>query len=435
MSIEQITGTVLRPGDGAYAEAASVYAGTGTPTLIVRPRSAQDVAHAIGYARAESLVVSIRSGGHSGLAHSTNDGGLVIDLRDLSVIAVDGTRVSIGGGATWGAIAAALRDHGLALSSGDTLSVGVGGLTLGGGFGWLVRQYGLAIDSLVGAEVVTAAGEILDASETDSPELFWAIRGGGGNFGVVTRFDFEAHPLEGVVFGTITYPADDLEPVLRRWRNVMREAPEALNSTFLALPSFGPDVPPSAQVLVCFSGTDEAAALAVYEPLLVGSTSHDILARPYTEVLDEAHPPEGVLFENNNALARVLDDDTIAGLVRGYSAIGSGVLMIRSLGGAFGRVGSDATAFAHRDAEALVITAGFIPPEEEGQGRARFRRAWDGEFAPHLHGAYGNFLGTDDVATVERICLPATLQRLRSVKAQYDPENVFARNQNVPPGE
>ena len=427
-----ISGSIVRPGDDEYAAASTVYGGVGEPALIVRVDSVDDVVAAVGYARDESLQLSVRSGGHSGSGHSTHTGGLVIDLRALRSIDVEGTTVRVGGGATWGEIAAALEPHGLALTSGDTLSVGVGGLTLGGGFGWMVRGYGLALDSLVAAEVVLASGEVVAASRTENPDLFWALRGGGGNYGVVTSFVFDAHPVAGVVFGSITYPREQLGETLRLYRDTMRGAPERLNATFLAFPDFGPDGPPGVQVVVCWEGTDEGAARAAYEPLLAGSTSHDIGVRAYKDALDEAHPPEGVVFANDNGFVANLTDAVIDDLVTAYRAIGAGVLMLRSLGGAFARVAPEATAFAHRDAEVLVITAGFINPAEEAEGKARFRRAWAG-FAPHTAGTYGNFLEIADDASVARMYPPTTLERLRSLKRQYDPANLFRLNQNVAP--
>ncbi|MDX6372606.1 MAG: hypothetical protein QOD98_1594, partial [Nocardioidaceae bacterium] len=187
---------VLRPGDEGYDEAAKVFFATGRPALVVRPRGADEVVAAVRYAVREDLAVAVRSGGHSGLGHGTNTGGMVIDLDHLDTVEVlDGRRVRVGGGATWGRVAAALDPHGLGLTSGDTRDVGVGGLTLGGGIGWMVRKHGLAVDNLVGARVVTADGRLLVASAHENPDLFWGLRGGGGNFGVVVDFDFLAQPV------------------------------------------------------------------------------------------------------------------------------------------------------------------------------------------------------------------------------------------------
>ena len=190
-------GTVIRPGDSEWESARRFHSGIGEPAAVIRAASVDDVRGAVRYAAAERLDVMVRGGGHS--AWGGVPGGLTLDLSALDAVEVDGTRVRVGGGAIWGGVAHALAERGLGLSSGDTASVGVGGLTLGGGIGWMVRAWGLAADQLVGAQLVTARGDVVEVTETSHPELLWALRGGGGNFGVVTRFDFEAHPLDGVV--------------------------------------------------------------------------------------------------------------------------------------------------------------------------------------------------------------------------------------------
>ena len=212
---------VLRPGDDGYDDAARAFFATGRPAVVVRPGDPDEVATALRHAVRHDLAVSVRSGGHSPLGHSTNTGGMVIDLAHLDAVEVldaDRRLVRVGGGATWGKVSAALDPHGWALTAGDTADVGVGGLTLGGGIGWLVRRYGLAVDNLVGARVVTADGRLVTASADEHPDLFWALRGGGGNFGVVVDFDFVAQPVSTVHYGMITYQVDDPADLLRRWR-------------------------------------------------------------------------------------------------------------------------------------------------------------------------------------------------------------------------
>jgi FAD/FMN-containing dehydrogenase len=209
----------LRQGDDGYQNAARTFFATGWPALVVRLRGPREVAAALAHAARDDLAISVRSGGHSPLGHSTNNGGMIIDLTHLDHVQVLDARrrlVRVGGGATWGQVAKALDPHGWALTSGDTADVGVGGLTLGGGIGWLVRRYGLAIDNLVAVRIVTADGRLLTASSDEHPELFWALRGGGGNFGVAVDFDFLAQSVSAVHFGAVTYRLDDPGDLIAR---------------------------------------------------------------------------------------------------------------------------------------------------------------------------------------------------------------------------
>jgi FAD/FMN-containing dehydrogenase len=432
--IDRFAGSILEPGSAEYPEAATAYGVLGSPALVVRPSSAAAVAAAIGYARAQGLPVSVRSGGHS--PFSTNDGGMVIDLRDIRDVEVlDEDRVRVGGGAVWGDVARALQPHALALSSGDTYSVGVGGLTLGGGIGWMVRQHGLAFDSLREAEVVLPSGAVVTASATAEPELFWALRGGGGNFGVVTRFTFQAHPLAGVVAGSIDVDPTRLADTLRGWRDVMRRSPEELNSTVVAMPAFGPEMPAATQVLVCFGGDDVDAAMSAIRPLLAlpGVRGNDVTAKAYVEVLEEPPPPPAAMrMVDHNGFARDVDDGLITRLTTAHAAFGAAVLMVRYLRGAYNRVPADATALAYRDAEAFVVSAAFLPPEAPDEAERRIRDGW-AAVADEVTGAYGNFSPHPDPEVLTRMYPPATVERLRAAKRRYDPENVLAYNHNIVP--
>lgn len=427
-------GEIVQPESPGYSDAATSYGVLGSPALVLRPSSTADVAAAILYARSEDLIISVRSGGHS--MFGTNDGGVVIDLGGIrGVEFLSGNLVRVGSGAVWGDVAQSLRPHELAVSSGDTYSVGVGGLTLGGGVGWMVRQHGLAIDSLVEAEVVLATGEVVTTNTEVEPDLFWALRGGGGNFGVVTRFTFQAHPLSGVVFGSIEFDPSTLEQTLRGWRDVMREAPEELNSTFLAMPPMGPDAPAAMSILALYAGVDDARADAAIEPLLTlpGVTASDLSAKAYADVLDEPHSPEGeVTIVDNNTFASDFSDELIAALSSAQTELGSAVLMIRYLRGAFNRVHPDATAVAWRDAEVLIISAAFLPPRAPESDQQRVHELW-ATLADYTGGKYGNFTTRTGAETLGLMYPPATARRLRSIKRVYDPDNVFARNQNIVP--
>jgi len=429
-------GRILLDGDEGFA-AASYPAGA--PAVVVRPESVADVAAALAYARENDLAVSVRSGGHSGGTWSSRSGGVDIDMSGFADIDVDGTTVTVGTGATWGVVAATLGDHGLALSSGDNKSVGVGGLTLGGGVGWLVRQYGLALDSLLSARLVSATGELVTASADENPDLFWAIRGGGGNFGVAIDFTFRAHPLTGIVHGVITFDGADLGAILRGYRDALRGAPEELNVTFMLWPPMGPDMPGGPQLHVVYAAPDEAAAMEAAAPLLAipGVSGHYIQLKAYADALEDPHPPEPgaptPVVVGSNGWVQTLSDEVIDAIVMTMDATGDGgVLMIRYVGGAFNRVDPDATAVAWRDAEALVISFAFLPPDADAAAIALVDEAWAGTGAL-THGTYGNFLGYAGERAVSLMYPPPVRDRLAAIKYRWDPQNLFSQNQNIAP--
>jgi FAD/FMN-containing dehydrogenase len=337
----------------------------------------------------------------------------------------------VGGGATWGRVAAALDPLGWGISAGDTSSVGVGGLTLGGGVGWMVRRDGLAIDNLVGARVVTADGRLLTASAHENPDLFWALRGGGGNFGVVVDLDFRAQPAGTVRFGRVTYRLDDPVDLLRRWRDVMRSAPEELSSTLALLPRV-PGTPPTAAVVLCHAGDDTTASAV--EPLLgIGTvTDRRISSCRYATILEDAEPPDGVRLVLRNALVRTLDDAVLAAVARCHAGRVPTAIAVRSLGGAFGRVPAEATAFAHRDAEAMVVGLLVVPSATTDAEIGRALVPWRAVAARGV-GTYTNFQGSATAADVAAAYPPRTYARLSAVKHAYDPGNRFARNHNIVP--
>ncbi|WP_431279916.1 FAD-binding oxidoreductase [Leifsonia poae] len=286
-------GDIIEPGDTEYEAASRTVLAAGSPVYVLRPASVADVQAAVRFAADAGLVLSVRGGGHSFPGFGTNDGGVVIDLSrlaDVEIVDDASHLVRVAGGATWGVVAAALAPRGLAISSGDTKSVGVGGLTLSGGIGWKVRKYGLALDSVVAAEVVTADGELVRATAREHPELFWAIRGGGGNFGVVTAFEFTAHPTTSVFFGTIAFPAAEAATVLPAWAEYLRTAPEELTSVADFANPFagGPDAPVA--IHVAFDGDDpELAAQAIDLIRWLGTVVADeIELRPYADILVDA---------------------------------------------------------------------------------------------------------------------------------------------------
>jgi FAD/FMN-containing dehydrogenase len=441
MSLDEtdLTAEVVRPGDDGYDDAARVFFANGRPALVVRPRDPEEVAATLRYAVRHDLAVSVRSGGHSPLGHSTNTDGMVIDLARLAAVEVldaDRRLVRVGGGATWGAVAAGLDPHGWALTSGDTSDVGVGGLTLGGGMGWMVRRHGLAVDNLVGARMVTADGELVSASADQHPDLFWALRGGGGNFGVVVDFDFVAQEVGAVHFGTITYRVGDPADLLRRWRDAMRSAPEELSSTLAVMPQL-PDAPRSANVLLCYAGAPGSAvtdADAAIEPLLeLGTvTAASISERRYSEILEDAQHPPGVRLVTRNTMVPTLGDEVIEAIVRLSGGPGPVVVAVRSLGGAFARVAADATAFAHRDAEAMVVGLRILPATATEADVDQSLVPWR-DVAALGTGTYVSFQGSATAEDVAAAYPPATYARLAAVKRCYDPDNLFALNLNIEP--
>lgn len=423
---------VLLPGDAGFEAVRPAYLGAGDPAVIIRPATPEQVADALRLAREHGLTVSVRSGGHGAKAFPNPD-GLVIDMAAFDDIEVraDGT-VRVGTAATWGEVAEALAPHGLVVTSGDTRDVGIGGLTLGGGMGWLVRAVGLTIDILDAVELVAADGRQLTASAESEPELFWALRGGGGNFGVATHFTFRPAALPAVVGGSIQLALDDLARVLRTWRDVMRAAPDELSVTFLALPAMQPDAAPTAQLLVCFAGDDEASAQAAIAPLLAlpGVVGSDIARRPYLDLVQEAMAPPPVLMVGGNGFAD-FDDAVIAdyaAAVTGFA--GPTVASVRYLGGAFARVAPDATAFAIRDREVMLFRVAFLPPDAAPGLVAAAEAPWAPMHA-HITSTYGNFVEHGDPSQLPLLYPPATLERLRAVKRAFDPENLLARNHNI----
>lgn len=425
------------PGDVGYDDAARVMFAEGSPALIMRPFTRGEVADALLHARRNGLEIAVRSGGHGLLGHGTSNGGVVLDLErldDVSVLNVDRRLVRIGGGATWGQVDRVLRPLGWAISSGDTADVGVGGLTLGGGFGWLLRRHGLAIDNLVAARVVLADGTLVTTSSTQHPELFWALRGGGGNFGVVVDFDFLAAEVATVHFGEIAYQPSEEIDLLTGWRDVMRRACVDVTSSIMLVPAVGGGEP-SAMVRVYVAGHDAADADRAIEPFLgLGRvTRATIEERPYGDLLETgAAPPPGLRMVGLNTLVNELDAAVLEAVHHFRRTTPTTAVVLRSLGGAYGEVPCDATAFAHRDAEAMILAMTMVPQPDVTDEEDAIVSSW-AEVAGHGSGVYLNFQSSETPADVAAAYPPATYERLVEVKRTYDPENVFSRNHNIAP--
>jgi len=432
-------GDIIEPGAEEYDAASRTVLASGSPAYILRPTTVGDVQAGVGFARDEGLALAVRGGGHGFTGFGTNAGGVVIDLANLAKVdVIDQERhvVRIGGGATWGEVVEALAPHGLAISSGDTKTVGVGGLTLTGGIGWKVRKYGLALDNLVAVEIVTAAGEVVRASGEENADLFWAIRGGGGNFGIVTAFEFLAHPTTDVYFGTISFPAAEAATVLQGWAEYFRTAPEEVTSNVvLANPFLGGANAP-VQVLVAFDGDDADLAAQALEPLRRLGTvlEDDVTLKPYGEILEEGMvPPPGIQFLARSGFAEEDATPKVLQTLAEVAASGqSPIIGLRSVGGAVSRVPDDATAYAHRSASLMFVTTFVGPQPVIDAARPAMADLWD-SLAPHVSGAYANFLTTATVEDVAAVYPNGTYERLVAVKQQYDPDNLFAGNHNVQP--
>lgn len=415
------------------------------PAAVIRPANASDVAAVINFAQATDLEIAVRSGGHSTAGHSGTNGGLLIDLRDLRTMDIDAAARTawVGTGLTAGEITAAVEQHGLIIGFGDAPSVGVGGITLGGGIGYLIRKHGLTIDSLLAAEVVTASGDIVIADETSHADLFWALRGGGGNFGVVTRFKFRLHPLPAFTGGPLVLPATP--EVLAGFVAAAEAAPEELSTIVMLLPAPPlPFLPPEVHgklVLVgamAFAGEPEAAhkALAPFRALAT-PVADLVRPAPYSSLYMLAPPEDG--RPSVSIRSRFVDHIGLEEARRIVAAMQQcdapmKLGQIRVLGGAAARVPMDATAFAHRKSRILVA---FLAMCETGAETSARYDDWAAAASDALKqdddGVYVNFLGEQGAAGIRSAYPRATWERLRRVKRQYDPDNLFRLNQNIPP--
>jgi FAD/FMN-containing dehydrogenase len=440
-----VSGDVVAPGDAEYDTARTVVTGgiDRHPAAIVRVVDAPDVAAAIRIARENDLEIAVRSGGHSGAGHSTTEGGLVIDLAKLNSIDLDTANRTVwaGAGLTARELSEAVAKEGLAIGFGDTGSVGIGGITLGGGVGYLVRKFGLTIDNLLAAEIVTADGEILQVDGSNHPDLFWALRGGGGNFGVVVRFRYQLSSVPQAVGGMLFLPAT--AETVAGWIAASEAAPEELSTIANVMPA--PPMP--------FLKDDQVGKLAIFGILLYAGDPEEgqkaiapfrALAEPIADFVHpisypEIYPPDDPEY-HPLAIARTMFVDRVDGPVAeaivehlGQSDASIRVAQLRVLGGAMARVPADATAFAHRSSKIMVNVAAFYEGEEDKPRR----EAWVEEFVRILqqddHGAYVNFLVDEGEERIRAAYPGATWDRLREIKRRYDPNNVFRLNQNVPP--
>jgi FAD/FMN-containing dehydrogenase len=433
-------GALIRPGDAGYDSARRIWNASidKHPGLIVRCSGLADVIAAVRFAREHRLLVAIRGGGHNVGGRALCDDGLVIDLSFMKGIHVDARarRVRVQPGVTLGELDRETHVHGLAVPAGVISKTGIAGLTLGGGVGWLVRHYGLTVDSVLSFEVVTADGEVLTASAEEHPDLFWGLRGGGGNFGVVTSFEYRAHPVSIVLGGMVLYPRSQASDVLKFYRDFTAAAPDEL-VTYAGLFS-APDRTPVAAIIVCHSG-ERAEGERTLAPLRkFGSPMLDAIQPmpfPAMQSLLDGAAPDGNQNYWKSTFLRELSDDAIATIVAyGNEATSPlSAVLVEQYGGAVSRVPDTATAFAHRQAEYdLVVMGQWVDPGESARHMSWTRRFAEA-MVPFRSGAYLlNALG-EESEDVVRAAFGVNYERLAAVKAQYDPTNFFRVNQNVPP--
>jgi FAD/FMN-containing dehydrogenase len=444
--IEQLRGAcrgpVIRPGDAEYDSARRIWNGSidKHPGVILQCSGLADVIAAVRFARNNDLLVAIRGGGHNVGGRAVCDGGLVIDLSRMKGIHVDARarRVRAQPGVTLGELDRETHVHGLVVPAGVVSKTGVAGLTLGGGVGWLVRKHGLTADNVVSFEVVTADAEVLTVSADEHPDLFWALRGGGGNFGVVTSFEYRAHPLSTVLGGLILHPRAQAVDVLRFYRDFTASAPDEL-ATYAAL-LWAPDGSPLVGFATCYSG-DLAEGERVLSTLRgFGSPILDAIQPmpfPVMQTLLDAAVPDGHQNYWKSTFLRELSDAAIDTIVTHANEASSPLtaVLVEQYGGAASRVPDDATAFGNRRADYdLGILTQWIDPADSERHITWTRRFADA-MAPFRSGTYLlNFLGEEGADTI-RAAFGPNHARLVAVKSRYDPTNFFRVNQNIVPAE
>ena len=443
-----VRGSVLLPGEDGYDAARTVWNAmiNRYPALIVRAAGVADVIAAVTFAREHDLLFSIRGGAHNVTGSAVCDGGLMLDMSGMKAIRVDPQRrtARAEAGCIWSELDHETQAFGLAVTGGQASDTGIAGLTLGGGVGQLMRLCGATVDNLLSVDLVTADGRLLTVSAEEHPELFWAVRGGGGNFGVVTSFEYRLHPVGPIILGGILlYPADQATSLLRFYRDWMADAPDAFNASIVVLTAPpAPFVPPSLQgqpavaVQICYVGDIEAGQRLVAPLRERFPPAVDLVGpMPYTvhQRLNDAGSPWGQQVFLKSANLTALSDAVIEIVVRYATQPTSPmtIVPINAWGGAISRVAEDATAFGNRNS-AFSIYIFTIWPEPSDRGRhIAWARAFHTALRPHMNGIYVNELGQDE--RVHEAYRPATYAQLVEVKNRYDPTNFFRMNQNIQP--
>ncbi len=448
----RVTGEVVGPRDGSYDEARRVWNGMVDryPVAVVRCASTSDVVAAVSFARERGLLLAVRCGAHSTPGYSTCDGGIVVDLRSMNGVQVDpdARTARVQGGAVWAELDAATQEHGLAVTGGRVSDTGVGGLALGSGSGWLERMYGFTCESLISAEVVTAAGEVVTASATENADLFWGLRGGGGNFGVVTEFEFGLHPVGPIMTaGLLAWPRAQAGEVIRFYRDFMAQAPDEVGGgvALLTAPP-EPFVPAELQgqpvvgVIYCYIGPP-AEGEEVARPLReFGSPAVDLVQpMPYVALQSmlDGGMPHGIHEYFKVDWLGSLADEAIATVVAQAEQLPApfGQLILAPMGGAVSRSGAKDMALSVPDAPWLYFCLSMWMDPAEDEHNA----SWTRGFAEAMRGfglgtAFSNFVAPDEGDRLRVSCGEEKYQRLVDLKRHWDPQNLFRLNQNILPG-
>ena len=437
----QHAGDVITPDDSRYEQARRVWNAMidKRPALIARPRNAADVQAAVAFARAYHLAIAVRGGAHSIAGRGTCDEGLVIDFSDMKAIRVDtGTKTATAEpGVKWQEFDAATQVHGLATTGGTVGDTGIAGLTLGGGFGWLEGKFGLTVDNLLGADVVLASGELVHASERDHPDLFWALRGGGGNFGVVTSFKYRLHDVGPLIIGgLVVHPFPRAKEALRFYNDFMKTAPDELVAAAVLMT--GPDGNKGCGLAGAYIG-DVGDGERLMSPLKqFGPPVMDAIGpMPYVAMqglLEQAMPPN-LLNYWKAEFVRELSDDVVDAAVERFSAVPSPIssLLFFPMRGAASRVAADATAFPHRSGYHVGIYSLWNDSTKNRENIAWVRDTWRAFEPFKTGGVYVNELGEDEGADRVAVAYGRNYDRLVRVKEKYDPGNVFCLNANIAP--
>lgn len=440
-----LMGRILFPGDEGYDDARHIWNGMidRTPAIIVRCVNADDVGRAVAFARDRDLLVSVRGGGHNVSGNAVCQGGLMIDLSPMRRVEVDvdARTAGVEGGATWGDFDSAAQEFGLATTGGFISTTGVAGLTLGGGIGWLMGSYGLACDNLLSVELVTADGQRVRASQNENPELFWGLKGGGGNFGVATEFEFRVHPVgPSLLAGMLVHPLDQAREALNHFRQFIRTAPNALGA--LGALVTRPDAGPVLALVPVYNGPLDAGERVVQPLRTVGPPVDDTLApMRYIDIqtMFDGGAPAGRRYYFKSSVLERLTEDAVDVLVDCYAKCPSSMskVFVECFGGAMSNVDREQTAFTHRDSPFnLLIIAAWEDPAADEENVGWARETWQAIQPYASEGVYMNYLGQSVDEGAERLQAAYgvdNFSRLARLKAQYDPDNLFHMNQNIPP--